>query len=192
MPFHLRKCIWKCRLENGGHFVSASMCFNKVCSVGQKGRYNGTLWTIIEQRINTEMFLDYNINVFMPTIKWYRSATLKLSSHEPIKVYHFLKIRINVWISKKYLHNPTQPRHTLSRHNNHVNAVIYRFEQSKSKSIYGEQNVVRCWTIYADIFSHLPGSSYPNRPSVRWSPLWCIISTTAEEMWYGLTKRIQS
>ena len=24
--FSLKKCIWKCRLENGGHFVSASMC----------------------------------------------------------------------------------------------------------------------------------------------------------------------
>ena len=24
--FHSRKCIWKCRLENGGHFVSAAMC----------------------------------------------------------------------------------------------------------------------------------------------------------------------
>ena len=24
--FHSRKSIWKCRLENGGHFVSASMC----------------------------------------------------------------------------------------------------------------------------------------------------------------------
>ena len=23
---HSRKCIWKCRLQNGGHFVSASMC----------------------------------------------------------------------------------------------------------------------------------------------------------------------
>ena len=24
--FHSRKYIWKCRLENGGHLVSASMC----------------------------------------------------------------------------------------------------------------------------------------------------------------------
>ena len=24
--FHSRKYIWKCRLENGGHFISASMC----------------------------------------------------------------------------------------------------------------------------------------------------------------------
>ena len=24
--FSLKKCIWKCRLGNGGHFVSASMC----------------------------------------------------------------------------------------------------------------------------------------------------------------------
>ena len=25
--FHSRKCIWKCCLWNGGHFVSASMCY---------------------------------------------------------------------------------------------------------------------------------------------------------------------
>ena len=25
--FHSRKCIWKCRLQNGGHFVSAPMCY---------------------------------------------------------------------------------------------------------------------------------------------------------------------
>ena len=26
LHFHSRKCIWKCRLRNSGHFVSASMC----------------------------------------------------------------------------------------------------------------------------------------------------------------------
>ena len=25
--FHSRKCVWKCRLDNSGHFVSASMCW---------------------------------------------------------------------------------------------------------------------------------------------------------------------
>ena len=25
--FHWRKCFWKCRLEKGGHLVSASMCW---------------------------------------------------------------------------------------------------------------------------------------------------------------------
>ena len=31
--FHSRKCIWKCRLQNGGHyFVSASMCWSCVCT----------------------------------------------------------------------------------------------------------------------------------------------------------------
>ena len=24
--FSFKKCIWKCRMENGGHFVSASLC----------------------------------------------------------------------------------------------------------------------------------------------------------------------
>ena len=32
MTFSFKKIIWKCRLRNGGHFVSASMCFNKWCA----------------------------------------------------------------------------------------------------------------------------------------------------------------
>ena len=32
--FHSRKCIWKCRLENGSHFVSGSMCWYPVRQVG--------------------------------------------------------------------------------------------------------------------------------------------------------------
>ena len=28
--FHSWKCIWKCRLGNGGHFVSASMCYHLI------------------------------------------------------------------------------------------------------------------------------------------------------------------
>ena len=30
--FDSRKCIWKRRLRNGGHFVSASMCYNIILS----------------------------------------------------------------------------------------------------------------------------------------------------------------
>ena len=33
--FHSRKCIWKCCLENGGHFVSASMCLRAFCAIQQ-------------------------------------------------------------------------------------------------------------------------------------------------------------
>ena len=32
MHFHSRKCIRKCRLVNGGHFVSASMCYTSACA----------------------------------------------------------------------------------------------------------------------------------------------------------------
>ena len=32
---HSRKCIWKCRLENGDHFVSASMCWKKNISINR-------------------------------------------------------------------------------------------------------------------------------------------------------------
>ena len=28
LTFHSRICVWKCRLRNGGHFVSVSMCYN--------------------------------------------------------------------------------------------------------------------------------------------------------------------
>ena len=31
--FHSGKCIWKCRLENFGHFVSASMCISRLWDV---------------------------------------------------------------------------------------------------------------------------------------------------------------
>ena len=30
--FLLTKCIWKCHLENGSHFVSASMCYMLYCA----------------------------------------------------------------------------------------------------------------------------------------------------------------
>ena len=32
--FHSRKCVWKCCLENGGHLVSASMCYTTRKSRG--------------------------------------------------------------------------------------------------------------------------------------------------------------
>ena len=38
--FHSRKCVWKCRLENGGHFVSASVCYN----TNSGNNYNGWWW----------------------------------------------------------------------------------------------------------------------------------------------------
>ena len=40
--FSLNKCIWKCRLQNGGNFVSASLCYlltqgrNKMAAILQK------------------------------------------------------------------------------------------------------------------------------------------------------------
>ena len=38
--FYSRKCIWKFHLENGGHFVSASMCYPTVCLLDD----NTTWW----------------------------------------------------------------------------------------------------------------------------------------------------
>ena len=39
MHFHSQKSIWKCRLENGGHFVSASMCYTAVEVLAWRGNY---------------------------------------------------------------------------------------------------------------------------------------------------------
>ena len=36
--FHSRKCIWKCRLRNGGHFVQGKMSFNSLTD--RKGERN--------------------------------------------------------------------------------------------------------------------------------------------------------
>ena len=38
--FHSRKCVWKCRLENGDHFVSASVCYN----TNSGNNYDGWWW----------------------------------------------------------------------------------------------------------------------------------------------------
>ena len=42
--FHSRKCIWKCCLQNGGHFVSASMCFKcwSITDTGPGGHFKNT------------------------------------------------------------------------------------------------------------------------------------------------------
>ena len=30
LTYYSRKCVWKCLLENGGHLVSASMCYDRL------------------------------------------------------------------------------------------------------------------------------------------------------------------
>ena len=40
--FHSRKWVWKCRLGNGGHFVSALMCFNPLWTGGLVHHYRKT------------------------------------------------------------------------------------------------------------------------------------------------------
>ena len=37
--FHSRKCMWKCRVRNGGHFVSASMCERNTIQSSQMWTY---------------------------------------------------------------------------------------------------------------------------------------------------------
>ena len=46
-----RKCIWKCRLENGGHFVSASMCFNSARH-GDAYTHQWTGSSLLQLRVN--------------------------------------------------------------------------------------------------------------------------------------------
>ena len=47
--FSFKKCIWKCHLEDGGHFVLASMCYCKtaVCIVCLQWRYQSLYECII-------------------------------------------------------------------------------------------------------------------------------------------------
>ena len=52
--FHLRKCIWKCRLEKGGHFISASMCFN-ANRFTQYGTYEMRNYSQIKPECTGEM-----------------------------------------------------------------------------------------------------------------------------------------
>ena len=53
--FHSRKCNWKCRLENGSHFVSGSVCWTIVriwgltglCMSQYRNKYHGHILVII-------------------------------------------------------------------------------------------------------------------------------------------------
>ena len=36
LAFSLKKCVWKCRLWNGGHFASASMCYGHITRLVMK------------------------------------------------------------------------------------------------------------------------------------------------------------
>ena len=38
-PFYSRKCISKCRLENDGHLLSASMCYGMIAAVMESTRW---------------------------------------------------------------------------------------------------------------------------------------------------------
>ena len=62
--FHSRKCIWKCRLWNGGHFVSPSvyeaypvtlylMIFDEICQMIFDLMISGELYQMISDKIYT-------------------------------------------------------------------------------------------------------------------------------------------
>ena len=55
--FHSRRCIWTCRLENGGHFVSASMCKN----VNTNNNYSLTMFT---SDILSKLANDNSISIY--------------------------------------------------------------------------------------------------------------------------------
>ena len=42
--FHSRKCIQECLLENGGHFISASMCQHSVATLQWNGNWNSYIF----------------------------------------------------------------------------------------------------------------------------------------------------
>ena len=50
--FHSRQYIWKCRLENGGHFVSASMCsVGPVAGSDLRGDMTLVFFSVLEEGI---------------------------------------------------------------------------------------------------------------------------------------------
>ena len=55
--FHSRRCIWTCRLENGSHFVSASMCKN----VNTNNNYSLTMFT---SDILSKLANDNSISIY--------------------------------------------------------------------------------------------------------------------------------
>ena len=66
--FYSRKCIWKCRLENGDHLVSASMCYVFQCctlhwilkqhSRSQDICLNSASWRSVDFRLIEHIFID--------------------------------------------------------------------------------------------------------------------------------------
>ena len=84
--FSLKKRIWKCRLENGGHFVSASMCYSQCFKCYRRQTWldgmtthnrkicDTTLWTILSFkyhslsqhiRMNPGLFPSNNDSYFL-------------------------------------------------------------------------------------------------------------------------------
>ena len=78
MHFHSQKCIWKCRLENGGHFVSASMCFMWLTCFGGACLWLGREAAFFERAAPSDClprgtFLGLRANI-MANWKWYGYA----------------------------------------------------------------------------------------------------------------------
>ena len=117
--FHSRKCIWKHRLRNGGHFVSASMCSNNsACS---ELKYINLQWVYIgcycirQSQWFSHQLSNFSLsavrlflNIFQAkwkiiyiTISMYAIITISISSRScPLPIYNLLPLLLLAALSK--------------------------------------------------------------------------------------------
>ena len=65
--FHSGKCVWKCRLRNGGRFVSASLCVNVNYT---------NMWCNLRKSTNVICFGEWNWNKFSCKYNWHYTGRL--------------------------------------------------------------------------------------------------------------------
>ena len=90
--FHLRKCIWKCRLRNGGHFVPGDMSyFTSRLPLCRPKQNDVVIFTSFANSISN-VFLVLSlfflkvvwlINYFLSSLRWHHNGGDSVSNHQP-------------------------------------------------------------------------------------------------------------
>ena len=88
--FHWRKCVWKCRLQNVGHFFSAAMCYSAI------GAYLDTNIITSSRSISCEIvalsIIELATNVLIP-IPGQNPAILSwVSTHRIVDICRFFNM----------------------------------------------------------------------------------------------------
>ena len=98
--FHSRKCIWKCCLQNGGHFVSASMCFKcwSITDTGPGGHLKNTS-SYISELLNFHLWMEYtSSNVWVRYFVWNFKGYLWNSTQNNLPIHWKMQILYNIAI----------------------------------------------------------------------------------------------